>query len=87
MKTNRLNIYEILFGYIRHLIILIKYKLYKHNCDFHISHNVVVIIDNNVNVVYRFSLNDYGIQSVNNNYNFLLKYNKELEIPKPISLN
>ena len=87
MKTNRLNIYEILFGYIRHLIILIKYKLYKHNCDFHISHNVVVIIDNNVNVVYRISLNEYGIQSVNNNYNFLLKYNKELEIPKPISLN
>lgn len=87
MKTNRLNIYEILFGYIRHLIILIKYKLYKHNCDFHISPNVVVIIDNNVNVVYRISLNEYGIQSVNNNYNFLLKYNKELEIPKPISLN
>ena len=87
MKTNRLNIYEILFGYISHLIILIKYKLYKHNCDFHISPNVVVIIDNNVNVVYRISLNEYGIQSVNNNYNFLLKYNKELEIPKPISLN
>jgi len=87
MKTNRLNIYEILFGYIRHLIILIKYKLYKHNCDFHISPNVVVIIDNNVNVVYRISLNEHGIQSVNNNYNFLLKYNKELEIPKPISLN
>ena len=87
MKTNHLNIYEILFGYIRHLIILIKYKLYKHNCDFHISPNVVVIIDNNVNVVYRISLNEYGIQSVNNNYNFLLKYNKELEIPKPISLN
>ena len=87
MKTNRLNIYEILFGYISHLIILIKYKLYKHNCDFHISPNVVVIIDNNVNVVYRISLNEHGIQSVNNNYNFLLKYNKELEIPKPISLN
>ena len=87
MKTNNMKYYGILFRYMLHLIFLIMYKLYKHNCNFHISSNVVVIIDNNVNVVYRFSLNDYGFQSVNNNYNFLLKYNKELEIPKPISLN
>ena len=87
MKTNRLKYYKILFGYMLHLKFLIIYKLYKHNCNFQISPNVVVVVDNNVNAVYRFSLNDYGIQSVNNNYNFLLKYNKELEIPKPISLN
>ena len=87
MKINRLNFNKILFGYIIHLKFLIRYKLYKQYCDFHISPNVVVVVDNNVNVVYRFSLNDYGSQSVNNNYNFLLKYNKKLEIPKPISIN
>ena len=87
MDTNRLKFYDILFKYAIHLIFLIIYKLYKHNCEFHISPNVVVVVDNNVNVVYRLSLNDSGIHSVNNNYKFLLKYHKELETPKPISLN
>ena len=87
MDTNRLKFYDILFKYAIHLIFLIIYKLYKHKCEFHISPNVVVVVDNNVNVVYRLSLNDSGIHSVNNNYKFLLKYHKELETPKPISLN
>ena len=86
MMTHRLNIYKILFRYILHIIIIITYKLYKHNCDFYMSPNVVIVIDNNDNVVYRISLNDCGLQSINNNYDFLLKYNQELEIPKPISI-
>ena len=50
------------------------------------SPNVVIVIDNNDNVVYRISLNDCGLQSIYNNYDFLIKYNQELEIPKPISI-
>ena len=86
MRASHYNILVILFRYILHLIIIIIYKLYKNNCDFYIRPNVVVVVDNNVNVVYRISLNDRALISIINNYEFLLKYNKDLKIPDPINL-
>ena len=86
MKASRIKMHVILFRYILHLIIIIIYKLYKNNCNFYIRPNVVVVIDNNVNVVYRISLNDCALKSVKNNYEFLSKYNKDLKIPAPINL-
>ena len=62
------------------------YKLYKNNCDFYIRPYVVVVVDNNVNVVYRISLNDWALKSVKINFEFLLKYNQDLRIPDPINL-
>jgi len=86
MRVIHLKIHVIIFRYIHHLIIIIIYKLYKNKCEFNIRPNVVVVVDNNANVVYRISLNDYGFNSVINNYEFLLKYNKGLKIPDPINL-
>ena len=68
MRTGRFIIINILFKYIIHLIILVKYQLYKSKCDFYIRPNVVVVADSNENVVYRISLNDYAVNSVKNNY-------------------
>ena len=79
MMTHRLNIYKILFRYILHIIIIITYKLYKYNCDFYMSPNVVIVIDNNDNMVYRISLNDCGVQSINNNYAQEYIENKQIE--------
>jgi len=78
--------HEMLFGYVLHLSILIIYKLYKNKCNFYVRPNVVVVVDSNVNVVYRISLNDYGLKSIKNNFEFLLKYSKNLEIPDPINI-
>ena len=52
MKINRLNFNKILFGYMIHLKFLIIYKLYKQYCDFHISPNVLVVVEYIVNVVF-----------------------------------
>ena len=86
IRVSPFKIHVILFRYILHLIIIIIYKLYKNNCDFYIRPNVVVVVDKNVNVVYRISLNDWAFKSVKKNYEFLSKYNKELKIPDPINL-
>ena len=59
MMTHRLNLYKILFRYILHIIIIITYKLYKYNCDFYMSPNVVIVIDNNDNVVSIFPLDRF----------------------------
>ena len=61
--------------------------MYKKNCDFYIRQNVVIVVDHNVNVVYRISLNNWALISVKNNYDFLLKFNKDLKMPDPINLN
>ena len=76
IRVSNFKIHVILFRYILHLIIIIIYKLYKNNCDFYIRPNVIVVVDNNVNVVYRISLNDWALKSVKNNYDFLEKYNQ-----------
>ena len=86
MRESHFIIHVILFRYILHIIIIINNKLYKKNCDFYIRHNVVIVVDHNVNAVYRISLNDWALNSVKNNYEFLLKYNKDLRIPDPINL-
>ena len=86
MRASHFKIHVILFRYILHLIIIIIYKLYKNNCEFYIRQYVVIVVDNNVNVVYRISLNDWALKSVKNNYEFLSKYNKDLKIPDPINL-
>ena len=78
MRQHHFIIHVILFRYILHIIIIIINKLYKKNCNFYIRPNVVIVVDHNVDVVYRISLNDYGFNSVINNYEFLLKYNKGL---------
>ena len=86
MRTSRFKIHDMLFGYVLHLKILIIYKLYKNKCDFYVRPNVVVVVDSNVNVVYRISLNDYAFNNVKKNYEFLLKYKKDLEIPNALNL-
>ena len=86
MRDSHFIIHVILFRYILHIIIIIIYKLYKYNCDFYIRPNVVIVVDHNVNVVYRISLNNWALNSVKINYEFLLKYNNDLKIPNPINL-
>ena len=86
MRESHFIIHVILFRYILHIKIIIINKLYKKNCDFYIRPNVVIVVDHNVNVVYRISLNDLALNSVKINYEFLLKYNKDLRIPDPINL-
>ena len=86
MRQNHFIIHVILFRYILHIKIIINNKLYKKNCDFYIRPNVVIVVDHNVNVVYRISLNDWALKSVKINFEFLLKYNQDLRIPDPINL-
>jgi len=70
MRTSHFNIHDVIFGYVLHIKILITYKLYKNKCHFYIRPNVVVVVDDNVNIVYRISLNDYAFKSVKKITNF-----------------
>ena len=82
----RFDIFGVLFKYILHLIIIIRINAINNDCDYYVGNNVVVIVNNRMNIVYRIPLNAYGNSRICNNYEFLLKYRKYLLTPKAINL-
>ena len=82
----RFDIFGVLFKYILHLIVIIRIKANSNDCDYYVGNNVVVIVNNRMNIVYRIALNAYANGLINNNYDFLLKYSKYLSAPTAINL-
>jgi len=82
----RFDIFGLLFKYILHLIVIIRIKANSNDCDYYVGNNVVVIVNNRMNIVYRIALNAYANGLICNNYDFLLKYSKYLSAPNAINL-
>jgi len=82
----RFDIIGVLFKYILHLIIIIRINAINNDCDYYVGTNVVVIVNNKMNIVYRIALNAYANIRINNNYDFLLKNRKYLSTPNAINL-
>ena len=82
----RFDIFGVLFKYISHLIIIIRINAINSDCDYYVGTNVVVIVNNRMNIVYRIALNAYANIRINNNYDFLLKYRKYLSAPNAINI-
>ena len=80
------DIFGIIFKYILHLIIIIRINAINSDCDYYVGTNVVVIVNNRMNIVYRIALNAYANSRICNNYDFLLKYRKYQLIPNAINL-
>ena len=83
---NHFDIFGIIFKYILHLIIIIRINAINSDCDYYVGTNVVVIVNNRMNIVYRIALNAYANSRICNNYDFLLKNRKDLLIPNAINL-
>ena len=82
----RFDIFGVLFKYISHLIIIIRINAINSDCDYYVGTNVVVIVNNRMNIVYRIALNAYANGRINNNYAFLLKHREYLSTPTAINL-
>ena len=82
----RFDIIGVLFKYILHLIIIIRINAINNDCDYYVGTNVVVIVNNKMNIVYRIALNAYANIRIKNNYDFLLKNRKYLSTPNAINL-
>jgi thiamine kinase-like enzyme len=82
----RFDIFGVLFKYILHLIIIIRINAINSDCDYYVGTNVVVIVNNRMNIIYRIALNAYANSRICNNYDFLLKNRKYLLTPNAINL-
>ena len=66
----RFDIFGVLFKYILHLIIIIRINAINSDCDYYVGTNVVVIVNNRMNIIYRIALNAYANSRIFNNDTF-----------------